>query len=96
MQYNKLGESIGKLVDEKQRQYGNSVGKSAKILATLYPNGVPEHAYSDLLLIVRMLDKLCRIAQRGENGKDLGGESPFRDLAGYGLLGVAKDEGGGK
>jgi hypothetical protein len=41
---------------------------------------------------VRCLDKFSRIAQRWEDGKDLGGESPWKDIAGYGLLGWQKDD----
>jgi hypothetical protein len=90
--FQELGEKVGELVDSKQKQYGQSVQKSGEILKILFPNGVAVHQYNDMLLIVRMLDKLSRLAQRGVDGKDLGGESPFRDITGYGLLGLAKDE----
>lgn len=89
--YKKLGAALGSLVESKQRQYGDSAGRSGSIMRVLYPTGIPPHAMDDALLIVRVLDKLSRIAQRGENGKDLGGESPWKDIAGYGLLGAAKD-----
>jgi len=89
--YETLGQSIGVLVDEKQRQYGDSANKSGEILRVLYPEGVKPHSYRDMLLMVRVLDKLSRIAQRGENGRDLGGESPWRDVAGYALLGIVAD-----
>lgn len=89
--FKRLGVEIGELVASKQVQYGDAAGRAGKILAVLYPNGVPLHAYDDALLIVRCLDKFSRIAQRGEDGKDLGGESPYADLAGYALLGWAKD-----
>lgn len=90
--YHQYGEAIGLLVERKQTEYGDSVGKSGRILAELYPNGVAPYQYDDVLLTVRVLDKLSRIAQRKEDGQDLGGESPWRDIAGYGLLGQAKDE----
>lgn len=86
------GAALGRLVDDKQRAYGDSAGRSGAIMAILYPGGIPKHAYDDALLVVRVLDKLSRIAQRGRDGQDLGGESPWRDIAGYGLLGAAKDE----
>ena len=86
------GLALGTLVDSKQRQYGDSAGRSGAIVAILYPSGIPPHAYDDALLVVRVLDKLSRIAQRGANGRDLGGESPWQDVAGYGLLGAAMDE----
>lgn len=92
MKFADLGQELGELVDSKQLQYGDSVGKAPRILQILYPNGIPVHAYPDALLVVRVIDKLSRITQRGGDGQDLGGESPWRDIAGYGLLGAAKDE----
>ncbi len=89
--FSELGLDIGALVDRKQLQYGNSVGKTGDILEALYPSGVRVDQYGDLLLIVRMLDKLCRIANRSEDGQDKGGESPYSDLAGYSLIGLRKD-----
>lgn len=90
--YTQLGAEIGVLVESKQKQYGRAAEKTGKILAILYPDGVQPHQYTDMLIIVRILDKCSRIAQRGPDGKDLGGESPYRDLAGYGLIGWEMDE----
>lgn len=94
MSYEESGRKLGQLVDSKQKQYGDSAGRTGAIMKSLYSEGIPVHAYDDALLVVRVIDKLCRIAQRGADGKDLGGESPWRDVAGYGLLGEAKDGGG--
>ena len=91
--YERYGAGVGILVAEKQRQYGDSAGRSGDIMRVLYPDGIQPHQYGDVLLVVRVLDKLCRIAQRDESGRDSGGESPYRDIAGYGLLGLCKDEG---
>lgn len=90
--YARSGLALGQLVDRKQTEYGDSASRSGQMLAVLYPAGVPVHAYGDSLLIVRVLDKLSRIAQRGADGVDLGRESPWQDIAGYGLLGAAQDE----
>lgn len=79
--YEDLGRQVGALVDVKQRQYGDSFGKAGQILAVLYPNGVSPDGYKDLLAIVRIIDKLFRLA----NGAQ-GNESPGKDIAGYGLL----------
>ena len=86
------GQRLGSLVDSKQRQYGDSAGRSGGIMRILYPQGIQPHQMDDALLTVRVVDKLFRIAQRGPDGKDLGGESPWQDIAGYGLLGANKDE----
>lgn len=83
--YEKIGSEIGRLVDLKQRQYGDSFHRSADVLRILYPDGVQPTDYQDLMAVVRVLDKLFRIA----NG-DQGDESAWSDIAGYGLLGAAK------
>ena len=85
--YAALGQKIGELVQSKNAAYGDSFSNSGKILAILYPNGVKPEQYTDMLTVVRILDKLARVATR----KDAFGESPFKDIAGYGILGYAKD-----
>lgn len=84
--YEEIGREIGKLVKEKQKAYGNSFGNSGKILKVLYPKGIPVEKYDDALTIIRVVDKLFRIAME----KDAFGESPWKDIAGYGILGVSK------
>lgn len=83
---------LGELVLEKGRQYGHSHTVVAEILAALYPAGIRPDQYNDVLLVARIVDKLARIAHRGADGTDKGGESPYQDIAGYGLLGVEQDE----
>lgn len=85
MDYAEIGTDIGKLVEEKNKAYGNSFSKAGDVLKILYPDGVQTGQYQDMLLIVRILDKLFRVA----TDKDAFGESPFRDVAGYGILGSA-------
>ena len=85
--YIKTATEIGKLVSEKQEAYGDSFSKSEEIIKILYPNGVKPENYRDLLTITRIIDKLFRIATR----KDAFGESPYRDITGYGLLGTVSD-----
>ena len=87
MIYKELGSEIGELVDEKNQAYGNSFNKAGDILRIFYPNGIEPEQYSDMLAIVRIIDKQFRIATR----KDAFGESPYKDIAGYGLLGAMKD-----
>ena len=84
--YATLGADIGRLVTEKQAAYGNSFGKAGDVMRILYPDGIPPEKMDDALTIVRILDKLFRIA----TAKDAFGESPYKDLVGYGLLGAAK------
>jgi hypothetical protein len=81
-EYEQHAREIGKLVDEKQRCYGDSFHKAGQVLRTLYPDGIRIDQYDDLLTITRIIDKLFRVA----TDKDALGESPFRDIAGYAIL----------
>lgn len=84
-----LGAEIGRLVETKQRAYGLSFSKAGRVLLELYPAGIPPEKLDDALTIVRVVDKLFRIA----TDRDALGESPWRDIAGYALLSVARVEG---
>lgn len=86
MTYEELGKEIGSLVDRKQKQYGDSYGKSGEVLRILYPNGVKPDQYDDMLAVVRNVDKLFRVA----NGNQ-GEEDAWQDIAGYGLLGAERN-----
>ena len=86
--YVKLGAEIGALVATKQQCYGDSFGKAGALIAILYPEGIPLSKLDDALTIVRVVDKLFRIA----TSRDALGESPWRDIAGYALLSVARVE----
>lgn len=96
MSYSEIGKSIGELVEQKQAAYGDSFGKSGDVMRLLYPNGIPPEKMDDALTVVRVIDKLFRIA----TDRDALGESPWKDIAGYSLLSVGraarpeKDSGG--
>jgi hypothetical protein len=82
--YANLGATIGALVDRKNAAYGSAFEKSGEFLRLLYPNGISPDKYDDALLLVRIFDKQMRIA----TDQDALGESPYDDIAGYGLLGA--------
>ena len=86
--FEKIGRDVGQLVAEKNQAYGDSFGQACRILEVLYPNGIQPNQYKDALAITRVIDKLFRLA----NKKDAFGESPWRDICGYAVLGVANDE----
>ena len=79
-----IGRDIGALCEEKNEAYGDSFAKAGKLIELLYPDGVKPEEYTDMLGIIRVIDKLFRIATK----KDAFGESPWNDIAGYGILGV--------
>ena len=88
MSFEKIATEIGQLVQEKNLAYGDSFGQACRILEVLYPKGIKPDQYRDALAITRVIDKLFRLA----NKKDAFGESPWRDICGYAILGVANDE----
>lgn len=86
--YVNIGEAVGQLVTEKQLAYGDSFGKAGEVLRILYPAGISPDQLEDALTVVRVIDKLFRIATR----KDAFGESPWRDVCGYAILSIARDQ----
>jgi hypothetical protein len=90
--YEKIGKKLGQLVDEKNAAYGDSFNRSLEVLNVFFPNGVSPDQYGYLLTMVRVIDKLFRIATR----KDAFGENPWSDIAGYSLLEMAKNDQCGK
>jgi hypothetical protein len=84
--FEELGLEIGALVADKNAAYGDSFAKTGEFLKLLYPTGIQPHQFKDALCLVRIFDKQMRIA----TDKEAFGESPYRDIVGYGLLGVMK------
>lgn len=80
--------STAELVAKKQKAYGDSFGKASKILEVLYPNGIGVEQYGDMLTVVRVIDKLFRVATQ----KDAFGENPWKDINGYSLLECVKEK----
>ena len=80
--FEEIGAAVGRLVAEKHNAYGDSLGQCAEFAKLLYPDGVPVAAYQEFLGIVRIWDKLKRIA----TNNDPSGESPFVDIIGYAIL----------
>jgi len=79
-----IGAGIGDLVEAKNAAYGSSFAVAGDFLRLLFPAGVPADRFDDALLLVRIFDKQMRIAI----DQDAFGESPYQDIAGYGILGV--------
>lgn len=86
--YIKIGNELGRLLVAKNKAYGSSFSKTGSIMQLLYPGGIDSKQMEDALCVVRVLDKLFRIA----TNRDALGESPWRDIAGYAILAVARVE----
>jgi len=80
--YEKLAMEIATLLQQKNAAYGSAFEKTTDILKQLYPKGIPIDSYKDVHVIVRVLDKLSRIAQNN----DPFGEDPWKDICGYSIL----------
>lgn len=85
--YFEAAMDVADLVKSKQIAYGDSFGRSGKVLEILYPRGIPVEKLDDALTIVRIIDKLFRIA----NEKEAFMESPWTDVMGYSLLALVRD-----
>ena len=72
----------------KNMAYGDAIAIVEALMRVLFPDGVPPDKFDDALLIIRVLDKITRLA-RGD--KKAFAESPWADIRGYGQLGEAKD-----
>jgi hypothetical protein len=83
--FHSIAKEIAALVAERQKTYGDSFSKSGDVLRVLYPDGIKPEQYVDALGVLRVVDKLFRVA----NGQM---EDSWRDIAGYGLLGEARQE----
>ena len=81
-QYEETGQEIGRLVDAKNRAYGDSFRKMGQILRIIRPQGFADTALDDLLAVVRILDKVFRILTH----RDAMFENPWMDIAGYAIL----------
>lgn len=80
--HEEIGRSIGALVAEKNAAYGDSFKNSGEIMKFLFPKGIPPEKYQISLALVRILDKIFRIATNpGYNNED-----PWKDIAGYCIL----------
>jgi len=77
-------DDLKSLMLEKRKAYGNSFNNAPDILKHLYPEGVSPDQYEDLLTIVRIIDKLYRIANQADT------EDPWQDIAGYAVLSLEK------
>lgn len=82
--FGQIATEVGALVTEKNRAYGSSFSTVGEAMRLLYPQGIAPQQMENALLLTRIWDKMMRIA----TDRTALGEDPFRDLIGYGILGV--------
>jgi len=83
----KTATDLGRLLNEKNRQYGNSYIIVPDILRILYPTSIKPGQYGDALTIVRILDKISRRAAGNSDAAE-----DWRDIGGYGVVKLAEVE----
>ena len=86
--YHVIAQGLAELLCQKQAAYGDSFTRAEHIIRVLYPEGIPNGKYQDALTVIRIIDKLFRIA----NAKDTNQEDPWLDIAGYSLLSLGRIE----
>ena len=89
-EFEKIATDVAQLVKEKDAAYGNAFDKAGEFLKLLYPNGIDSESMHDALTLVRIFDKMMRIA----TNKDAFGEDPYRDILGYCLLSIRRRNAG--
>ena len=86
--YHNVAREVAELVIEKQKAYGDSFSRAGEVMKILYPDGISHSQMDEALCIIRVLDKLFRVATM----RDAFGESPWRDIIGYALLAEVRVE----
>jgi hypothetical protein len=81
-EFEKIATRIGKLVAEKNINYGNSFGHTGDIMKYLFPDGIPIGKYEVFLALVRIMDKIFRLA----TNPNYNNENSWADIAGYCVL----------
>lgn len=90
-----LASDIGSLLQRKNIQNYHSFEKTPEILKLLYPKGVQPDQYENLLFLVRILDKVNRVAAAGQKGQHIQDveDTTLVDIAGYAILAQTLREG---
>lgn len=86
-----VGVDGTKQVIAKNAKYSDAIRKVWDKMLADYPNGITPDQYGDLLLWVRVQDKLTRAAAMTPERREADDESPWADIRGYGMLGEEKD-----
>ena len=89
MELGSIACDVVKIVEEKNKEYGSAFQKVTEILTILFPNGIPTNKYHDVAILIRVLDKVCRIASANDKGVK---KDAWLDITGYGLLRLSEGD----
>lgn len=83
-----IGVFVTRNTIDKNQKYGDAARKVTALLYELYPDGIAPDQYPNALLLIRLLDKVVRLAAYTPDRLAADDESPWVDVAGYGVLGA--------
>ena len=86
-EFEEITVRVAEITAEKDQAYGSAFDRSGEIIKILFPSGIPFDQYDDMLAVTRVIDKMFRIAK----DRDALGEDPWKDIMGYALLSVARN-----
>lgn len=75
-------EFVAQEVSEKNIKYGDSFYLCPRFLLWLYPSGISADKLVNAIFIIRILDKISRLAVSAEGDE----EDPLKDILGYSML----------
>lgn len=76
------------MIEDKKKQYGDSLGNVSSALKIFYPDGCPTDRMAEFILVARLLEKISRLSSPGLIDKT----DVYQDLAGYCLLALGQDQ----
>lgn len=77
-------------VAAKQESYGDSISFTSSVAKILWPKGMPVEVFPDALILLRVLDKVCRLS-RGKALPDEGRKDAWKDIIGYALRALERE-----
>jgi hypothetical protein len=86
--FHEIAVAQAELLEKKNRAYGGSFNKTTEHLKLLFPDGIVEEQYSDVMFIIRVIDKLSRIANSSLLPPEEGRLDAYLDVNGYSFLGI--------
>ena len=85
-----FAQDLELLIERKNASYGDSIGKSARVLGIICPDGIPTKIYHRAHVLIRCIDKICRLFSPTINREDA--IDAWRDIAGYAWKAIQLEE----
>jgi hypothetical protein len=86
---------FGTFLEKKGERYGETYLKVNRVMAIMYPDGIPPHCLDGIGSFIRVVEKLLRLSNKANMTPEEATreeESPWKDIAGYSVLEAMKVE----